>query len=553
MKSISWAVIMTIGGLSLTAHTIELTIPKQEKRYEQALIRTALDDAPRKFSTEKINSSPIPDIRNWGCRADDETDDGPCFQAAYDENPGPIHVPGNIGVYKINSPVVMSTHPPYFVGDGWTEHAVPNTCPHGKPGGTWIHISNTRITPFEIKGPGTPGRGGFFDIAFCQDHPPPGAGWAPRVYEPLFTIDATFGENQFENLYLYGIYDGFNFINNAGRFRLNHIRGQTFYNFLRSDNNQDGSRADDIHIWPYWSADTSVTSWQIRNGTVFHLYRVDGLWSDHIFAIDYKSCMQLDASGHGVPNNIQLGALYCDFSRYPLWITGSGATIQIANLVANAGFLGSPVPDANCIEVNAISTTQIGNFTCHSSEDSAVNMTAGAAGAWLSIGTTRVLSPNVSGRNSPIFNVQNTNTDANVLNLASDPQITLLEGKAAATTPWDAGTASNGIFGWPGGYYQSVTITSGGSQQMPSFVPTSYLLMHAGRGPIAAFTVRLPSRQMRNAVVSTDVTISALTVLPGAGDRSGVVNCPTTLEAGKSFSAKWVQFGAQHGTWECYR
>jgi hypothetical protein len=98
-----------------------------------------------------------------------------------------------------------------------------------------------------------------------------------------------------------------------------------------------------------------------------------------------------------------------------------------------------------------------------------------------------------------------------------------------------------------------VTITSGGSQQMPSFVPTSYLLMHAGRGPIAAFTVRLPSRQMRNAVVSTDVTISALTVLPGAGDRSGIVNCPTTLEAGKSFSAKWVQFGAQHGTWECYR
>jgi hypothetical protein len=359
MKSISWAVIMTIGGLSLTAHTIELTIPKQEKRYEQALIRTALDDPPRKFSTEKINSSPIPDIRNWGCRADDETDDGPCFQAAYDENPGPIHVPGNIGVYKINSPVVMSTHPPYFVGDGWTEHAVPNTCPHGKPGGTWINVSNTRITPFEIKGPGTPGRGGFFDIAFCQDHPPPGAGWAPRVYEPLFTIDATFGENQFENLYLYGIYDGFNFINNAGRFQLNHIRGQTFYNFLRSDNNQDGSRADDIHIWPYWSADTSVTSWQIRNGTVFHLYRVDGLWSDHIFAIDYKSCMQLDASGHGVPNNIQLGALYCDFSRYPLWITGSGATIQIANLVANAGFLGSPVPDANCIEVNAISTTQI--------------------------------------------------------------------------------------------------------------------------------------------------------------------------------------------------
>ena len=498
-------------------------------------------------------SSTMPDIREWGCKADDATDDAPCFQAAYDANAGPIHVPGNIGVYRINSPIIFSTHPPYFVGDGWAEHVSPHTCPAVRPGGTWLHISNPNVTPFKIDGPATPGRGGFFDMAFCQDHPAPRGGWAPTIYPPLFTVEGTLGENQFENLYLYGVYDGFNFINNAGRFRLNHIRGQTFHSFLRSDDNEDGSRADDIHIWPYWSADATVTSWQIKNGIVFHLYRVDGLWTDHIFAISYKSCMQLDASVHGSPNNIQLGTLYCDFAQYPLWITGAGSTLQIANLVANSGFLGVPLPEANCIQVDAPSTTQIGNFTCHTSEDSAVNMTSGAGGAWLSVGSARVLLPNHSGRNAPIFDLQQAGAGPNVLNLATEPQITLIPDNGTAITPWDAGESSNGILAWPGGYYLSTTIRSGASQQMPSFLPTSYLLMHASSGPIASFTVRLPAKAMRNAVVSTDVAIAALNVVPGTGDPSRVADCPSTLAAGKSFSAKWVQFGAQNGTWQCYQ
>jgi hypothetical protein len=534
MKIISAAAFLSVAALSVSWPTsINPDLPRQ--------------GTPR-------NAAAMPDIREWGCKADNITDDGPCFQAAYDAQIGPIHVPGNIGVYKIDSPVVMSSHPPFFVGDGWTEHVTPQACPTGRPGGTWVHISNPNVIPFQIKGPGTPGRGGFFDIAFCQDHSAPGSGWTPTIYKPLFTVDATYGENQFENLYLYGIYDGFSFINNAGRFRVNHIRGQTFHNFLSSDNSQDGSRADDIHIWPYWSADSSVTSWQIANGVVFHLYRVDGLWSDHLFAISYKSCMQLDHSTHGAPNNLQLGALYCDFARYPLWITGPGSTIQIANLVANAGFLGVSLPDANCIEIEAPSTTQIGNFTCHTSEDSAVNMMPAAAGAWVSIGTTRVLSPNHSGRNAPIFNIQNTNAGPNVLNLASDPQITLMRGTETTTiTPWDAGRESNGIFEWPGGYYLSTTIANGGSRQMPSFLPASYLFMHATGGPIANFTVHFPSAAMRNAVVSTDVAVATLRVEPGVGDSSSVVNCPKTLPAGKSFSAKWVQFGVQRGHWECYQ
>jgi hypothetical protein len=211
------------------------------------------------------------------------------------------------------------------------------------------------------------------------------------------------------------------------------------------------------------------------------------------------------------------------------------------------------LPDASCIEIDAISTTQIGNFTCHSSEDSAVNMSADAAGAWLSIATTRILSPNNSGRNRPIFNVQNTKAGPNVLNLSTDPQIALIRGKETVITPWDAGADSNGIFGWPGGYYRSVAITNGGSQQMGSFVPTSYLLLHADTGPVAKFTVHLPSAQMRNAVVSTDVAIATLAVLPGAGDSSRVANCPHSLAGGQSFSAKWVQFGAEHGVWQCYR
>jgi hypothetical protein len=299
------AIPLSIAALAGAAWMIGPTSPNSAG--QSSGLRPANARASAAVSDAFTPPSPaMPDIRNWGCKADDATDDGPCFQAAYDQNAGPIHVPGNIGVYKINTPVVMSTHPPNFVGDGWTEHVSSHACPRGRPGGTWIRIGNPAIEPFEIRGPATPGRGGFFDIAFCQDHSPPQAGWEPTAYQPLFTIDATYGENQFENLYLYGIYDGFNFINNAGRFRLNHIRGQTFHSFLRSDNNQDGSRADDIHIWPYWSSESSVVSWQIRNGTAFHLYRVDGLWSDHIFAIYYKSCMQLDRSGYGVPNNIQL-------------------------------------------------------------------------------------------------------------------------------------------------------------------------------------------------------------------------------------------------------
>ncbi len=382
------------------------------------------------------------DIRVWG--ATTGADIVPYMHAAYLANVGvDIVIPQ--GVWPVLSAVNFnSALVPRFKGVGWAEYDDLGSCPSGGVQGTWLHETRamTGTTPFTFSTNAIEGNGGISNVAFCQDHPKPsaitasiagisltlsggtlaigqgigGAGvkpgtvimagggsrwmvnnaqtvgsepmtaWAPTVYAPVIALSNMTGEMDFNDDFIFGVYQWMTATGMGGRLDLQHNRGQAFSNFLTIDNYQDTSHGGDTYLWPIWNSDEAVEAWQEQNGNAFIFERVDGITWPDLFASNYRAGIRFLPSGNGITIGANFPGYYCDFCKYSVEDSASNVAAQFGNIYLGGG----NIPGSSGVEVDGLaggSQIQIANYHCTSMGGGCVDMPTSGSSNTVTIGS----------------------------------------------------------------------------------------------------------------------------------------------------------------------
>lgn len=349
----------------------------------------------------------LPDIRQWGCRPNDTVDIVPCMVAAYNAKLGPIYIPQ--GVWRVASAATFTDHNPSFVGAGWAEFNQNAACPTtANVQGTWLHrgAANTGVLPFTISGGATPGSGGFKNMAFCEDHPAPTAGWAPTTYQPWISITGNGGEIGLNELYLYAVYNFLNYKAPAGsgngRLDIRNIRGQVFNTFLDMDRSFDVVHGGNWHLWPFWSTNPDVVKWQQANATVLVIRRVDGFTVDDAFFYGYHTGIMMAGGSSGVTIFTNFGSYYCDACVWGIEGVSDNNVLQIGNAYLGGGDL----PFSNGIITQDNSSGQqimIGTLHCTSFGESCIRLVSGGTSNTVHVGSAWMHDINKDNTGKPFL------------------------------------------------------------------------------------------------------------------------------------------------------
>lgn len=346
-------------------------------------------------------------------------DSGPAWQAAYDASAGKtdcVFVPA--GTYLINTQVRMTGAPPCFRG------SKPNTAQSGGPKtGTWIHVASTSLQPFYLTGNSVAGKGGFFDMGFYNDQPPPGIGWAPSAYQYPFVINGGVQDLEFRNLMFYNTTHCIS-LSSTGRVTVENVSGQPVGTCLLYDNVLDIPYLDHLHFWPFWSLDANVLKYTQQNVDPIVFERVDSPEIERIFTLGYHSGIKFASSANGVTTGFQIANLQVDVGTYGVWITGTGTQGHIANFRAASGNYDFGAALAVGSEVyrdeSAFSDIMIANFHAFNSSESAVHMLGSGS---LRIGNMEVYNCNGANDGSSAVKMDTGGVSPGVIGIANLPVV----------------------------------------------------------------------------------------------------------------------------------
>jgi hypothetical protein len=356
------------------------------------------------------------DIRQFGAKPDNTTDTAVFVKTAFNAGVG-VYLPGSIGIWKFTTNQTYSNNRLLLTGDYPAEIQGTGTCPTGTPRGTWIHISSTSVSPFNI----SQGSGGTLqdswgsdigNIGICQDHPAPAPGWAPTVYPPVFNLSSAPGCH-IHNIYYYGVYDGTK-ADTSARCTHTDIRGQVFHITWTGDNLLDVTTLTNFHMWNFWSTGTTnqaaVNTWTWANAEMILAYRTDSIFLKNIFGIFMKSCLHLATSpgGYGVPSAV-IGDINCDASKYSVWVTASNTYgITLTGYLAGADAVGS---EGVRIEGNA-NILHFPALWCFYSGLSCIEDVTSGGGNFVKVGTATVFGYNRDNTGAPAFKLAAGSTSA---------------------------------------------------------------------------------------------------------------------------------------------
>lgn len=322
----------------------------------------------------------LPDIREWGAKADNATDNGPsgtnAFALAGSAHVGPIWIPADVGCFLVASPTTFSgVVQPLFVGGGSLEYnnvsGGNDICATTTPQGSWIRSSLTSGSPFTYANANQTGVVGFEKVAFTEHQPVPTSGWAPTAFSPIVYVQATGGEFWLHDVYWFGVTNAIDAVNSGGvngRLNILNNTGQVFGTFLQADGLEDDSYISYVKLWPYMTNSTYVLAYQQLHSIGLNLLRTDGFIIGGLSIEVENTCIYVDhsvSSPGGDTHNLSVGSLYCDQSKYALATSAatSGADIEIATIIHNGGAIPGSIA---VYDLGTGNHVHIGNLVCES-------------------------------------------------------------------------------------------------------------------------------------------------------------------------------------------
>jgi hypothetical protein len=285
----------------------------------------------------------------YGGVANDSTDVGPALRtaiaAASAQRGGIVRVPQ--GRYVLGSAVTIPEAGGITIaGDGWTAPAQQLYTGTNQPFlGTWLHIQNPGFVPLTIRGTGSTVK----DLAFDHDQPAPAPGWAPTDYPYVIVmpipatccaVQTNNGDINLTNLFFFKATRGIQQHNTgawdpagaAGRINIRGLWGQFFSVGIDLKFLADVGRISDVHMWPWWSSDRSVISWQEAVLQAIVLYRCDSCMLNNIFLWGAYGGLSLLSDPIGATTGLQVTNFSTDVVRVSLFSNQNGTTGQFVNM-----------------------------------------------------------------------------------------------------------------------------------------------------------------------------------------------------------------------------
>jgi len=305
----------------------------------QSIGRTVLSGESSLRNDTSTNKLPFFRPEDYG-QPGASPDDAPLIQKAINDaqncNGGIVLLSGRN--YVIKSQISLTSGGIILAGVGWGA---------GAPfPGSWLHVTNTSITPIKIQG-GLRESCILRDFAIRYDQPEPGPGWRPL--ETPFAIDIdSVDDVLIQNLLLFNTSRGVRG-QGAGRLHIDKLFGQPLLVGIELDRIFDVPRINNVHFWPFWSDHESVHLFTQSTARGIISARCDNPHFSNLFFLSYFSGVYFTARDEGATNKFRISQIDCDFCRDALFIDGPGTTGQITNLTTQ----GTNIPGSTGLFVAA--------------------------------------------------------------------------------------------------------------------------------------------------------------------------------------------------------
>lgn len=194
--------------------------------------------------------------------------------------------------------------------------------------GSWVEIVNPAGATFLVDDPKASGSQ-WSGIAFSQAgvQTTPGGGWTPQVFPPVISLSGNLGGITVRDVLFYAVYQGI-LVSNASRVVLDNVRGQVF-NYLLSLDQSNNSKANNIQLSPFWSANVNVLSHSYTNMNGMVLAKTVGTFVDNYQCSYCLSAIKFTGSGSGVSTRTHLGKVGTTSGTYGLYWDPSAIATQV--------------------------------------------------------------------------------------------------------------------------------------------------------------------------------------------------------------------------------
>jgi hypothetical protein len=270
-------------------------------------------------------------------------DDTAAIQAAINAaiSTGIIYIDAPFGICRTTS-TLTSTGNITFTGQGAnSDFSASNSV--GK--GTWLYIDHGgKGWRVDLPNPAANTRTEFHNFGTLRNQPVPGGGaYTPTgndydIFIQPTTISAGGGFDVMVDNVLFlnstlGIY-----LEQAPHATLTDLRMQCFQKCITVDSTFDVMRFHNIHIWPFWSQNTNVLTYQQNNLHGFEIKRLDNPDFSNVFVYAANAGIYIAHSAAGNASKVSASNLGIDFSE--AGIVWDPATTGVDLYLANSYFFG---------------------------------------------------------------------------------------------------------------------------------------------------------------------------------------------------------------------
>jgi len=264
--------------------------------------------------------------------------------------------------------------------------------------GSWFHFDHTGVG-INIAGAAVMGTVFLDKFGTFRTQPTPAPAWTPTAHD----FDIVFNNSDIiiGDLVLLNPTKGIKGrTGNAGRLRINTLRGQPLEVGLDLDQQYDAPNIGMIHFWPFWQDNTDVHTYTLQNLDALYFQRVDNPFIGQLFTIFARAGLRIGQSADGTTNKLRAGNVDFDRGNFGIWVDSTsvaGTRCQFANFSSQgetglAGTKGIFVQGDNAV-------IQIANADIRECDQNGVRVEGTAN--WVRIGRLTVVNYDISAGGYP--------------------------------------------------------------------------------------------------------------------------------------------------------